>query len=277
MQAASPTARTRRTMRRAAGSQAVEWGARAGLIGRGVLYLLIGVLAVRVAFGEGKREADRSGAVGEIAAQPLGGLLLYTLGAALVGMAVWRLSEAVFGAAGPGGHKASKRALSGARSVFYGFVAYSVLAFAAGEKDNTSSDRQSRDITARALEQPGGEWMAGVAGVGIAVAGAVLAARAALRSYRKHLRTSQMSRTTGRLVDVAGVTGGMARGLVVGAIGVFITRAALQFDPKEAKGIDAALKSFADTTAGPSLLVVVAAGLVLFALFSFACARWRRV
>ncbi|MHA4818516.1 DUF1206 domain-containing protein [Streptomyces aculeolatus] len=277
MQAAGSTARTRRTVRKAADSKAVEWGARAGLTGRGVLYLLIGALAARVAFGEGKREADRSGAVGEIAAQPLGGLLLYTLGAALAGMAVWRLSEAAFGAAGPGGHKASKRALSGGRAVFYGFVAYSVLAFAAGEKDNTSSDRQSRDITARALEQPAGEWVVGIAGAGIAAAGAVLAVRAAMRSYRKHLRTSQMSRTTRRLVDVAGVTGGVARGLVVGAIGVFLTRAALQYDPKEAKGVDAVLKSFADTAAGPWLLVAVAAGLVLFALFSFACARWRRV
>lgn len=277
MQAASLTARGRRTTRKAADSKAVEWGARAGLMGRGVLYLLIGVLAARVAFGDGKREADRSGAVGGLADQPAGGFLLWTLGAALVGMAVWRLSEAAFGAAGPGGHKASKRALSGVRAAFYGFVAYSVLAFAAGEKGNTSSDRQSRDITARALDQPGGKWLVGIAGVGIAVAGAVLAVRAAMRSYHKHLRTSQMSRRTRRLVDVAGVTGGLARGLVVGAIGVFIARAALEYDPQEAKGVDAALKSFADTAAGPWLLVAVAMGLVLFALFSFACARWRRV
>ena len=78
--------------------------ARAGFVGRGVIYLLIGFLALRIAFADGGgKQADRSGAVAEIAEKPFGMALLWLLGVALAGMALWRLSEAVFGQAAPDG------------------------------------------------------------------------------------------------------------------------------------------------------------------------------
>lgn len=263
---------------RAAHSSAVETGARWGLAARGAIYLLIGVLALEVAFGsDGGREADRGGALEELSAQPFGTVLLWAVGAGLVGMVLWRLSEALFGAAGPDGLKARKRALSAARCVFYAFVAYSVLAFAVGDRGSGSSDRQSRDITARVLELPAGQWIVGIGGVGIACAGVWIGVRAALRKYRKHLRTAAMSRRARRAVDVTGVAGGVARGLVFAVAGGFATRAALTYDPSDAKGLDDTLRTFAATAAGPWLLVATATGLVLFGVFSFLMARWRRV
>ncbi len=86
-----------------------------------------------------------------------------------------------------------------------------------------------------------------------------------------------MSRRTRRLVDITGVVGGVARGLVFATAGVFAVRAAIEYEPDKAKGLDDTLRSLADTPLGPWLLVLVAAGLVLFGLFSFAMARWRRV
>jgi 4-hydroxybenzoate polyprenyltransferase len=68
-----------------------------------------------------------------------------------------------------------------------------------------------------------------------------------------------------------------ARGLVFAAAGGFAVRAAIDYEPDRAKGLDDTIRSFAHTPAGPWLLVYVAAGLVLFGLFSFAMARWRRV
>jgi hypothetical protein len=263
---------------RAARSSVTEGAARAGLTARGVIYLLVGALALQIAFGGGSEQADRQGALEEIAEKPLGSFLLWALGIGLVGMALWRLSEAVFGAAGANGHKWTKRLASAARFAFYSFVAYSVLAFAAGEGGGGgSSDEQSRDVTARALELPGGQWIVGAAGVGVVVAGGWIGVRAAMRSYHKHLRLGEMSRRTRRLVDVSGVGGGVARGLVFAAAGVFAVRAAIQYEPDEAKGLDDTIRSFADAPAGPALLACVAAGLVLFGVFSFAMARWRKV
>ncbi|MFF4586490.1 DUF1206 domain-containing protein [Streptomyces sp. NPDC001388] len=264
--------------RRAARGNVVKGAARAGFTARGVIYLLVGMLALQIAFGERGRQADRQGALGEIAEQPFGAVMLWALGIGLAGMALWRLSEAVFGAAGPEGRTAKKRLLALARCAFYSFVAYSVLALAAGSgSGGGSSDKQSKDVTARLLEVPAGQWIVGAAGVGIVVAGLWIGGRAVTRAYHDKLRLGEMSPRTRRLVDITGVGGGAARGLVFAAAGAFAVRAAVDYDPDHAKGLDDTLRSFAHTPVGPGLLACVAAGLVLFGLFSFAMARWRKV
>ncbi|MEU6485579.1 DUF1206 domain-containing protein [Streptomyces sp. NPDC046887] len=255
------------------GRKALEWAGRWGFAAKGVIYLLVGLLALRVAFGENEgKQADRGGALAEVAEQPLGSVLLWALGIGLAGMAVWQLSEAVWGT------KTGHRLLSAGRCVFYAFVAWSVLAFAAGSgSGGGSSDQQSQDVTARAMELPAGRWLVGAVGLGIAIAGLVNAIRAGMRKYHKHLKLGEMSRRTRQVVDVTGVAGGIARGLVFLAAGGFAVRAAWVYDPDQAKGVDDTLRSFASTPVGPWLLVAVAAGLALYGVFCFAMARWRRV
>ncbi|WP_338674770.1 DUF1206 domain-containing protein [Streptomyces sp. SCSIO 30461] len=278
MNARALTLRSRFTARRAARSSVVETGARWGLAARGVIYLLIGIIALQVATGSGSgEEADRSGALETLGGQPFGAAVLWALGIGLIGMVLWRLSEALFGAAGPDGGKAHKRALSAVRCVFYATVAYSVLAFTVGESGAGSSDRQSRDLTARALELPGGQWIVGAVGSGIAGAGLWIGVRAALRKYHKHLKTGEMSRRVRQVVDTCGVAGGVARGLVFAVAGGFAVRAAVMYDPDEAKGLDDTLRTFAAAAAGPWLMMATAAGLALFGVFSFCMARWRAV
>ncbi|MFD9357145.1 DUF1206 domain-containing protein [Streptomyces sp. NPDC060031] len=252
-----------------------EVTARCGLLARGVLYVLIGMLALRVAFGGGDKEADRQGALQELAGKPFGGVLIWAVGMGLVGMTLWRLSEALFGAAGPDGDEPVKRLASAARCVFYAVVAYSVLTFSAG--GGRSGDEQSRDVTAKALDLPAGQWLVGAAGLGIGIAGVVIAVQAARRSFRKHLAMAGVSARCRKAVDFLGVTGGLARGAVFAAAGGFVVYAALHYDPTQAKGLDDTLRSFTHTAAGPWLLVVVAVGLMLFGLFSWAMARWREV
>jgi hypothetical protein len=264
---------------RAARGSVTEGAARAGLTALGAIYLVVGVLALQIAFGDTGQQADQGGAVDALARQPLGAVLLWALGLGLAGMAVWRLSEAVFGSVGPDGRTARMRLLAAARFVFYVVVAYSVLTFAAGAYGGSggSSDRRSRDITARVLDLPAGQWLVGVAGAGVVVAGVWIAVQAIRRSYHDELKLGEMSRWVRRSVDVTGVGGGVARGLVFTAAGAFAVRAAVDYEPDRAKGMDDTLRSFAHTPLGPALLTCVAAGLVLFGLFSFALARWRRV
>lgn len=282
LSAAAPGTRKRvttSTTTSRAGNATLEAAGRWGFAARGTLYLLVGALALRVAFGDDEgKEADRSGALAELAEQPLGTAMLWVLGIGLVGMALWRLSEAVFGT------KTGKRLLQAGRAVFYGFVAYSVLAFAAGDRGGGgggaaggSSDEKSRDVTARALELPGGQWIVGAVGAALIGFGLVSGVRAALRKYHKHLKLGEMSRRVRRAADVTGVGGGVARGLLFAAAGAFAVRAAVRYEPDEAKGVDDTLRAFADTPAGPWLLALMALGLVLFGLFSFVMARWRRV
>ncbi|MGC5561258.1 DUF1206 domain-containing protein [Streptomyces sp. FR-108] len=256
---------------------AIEGAARAGFTARGVIYLLVGLLALQIAFGDSGKQADQGGALEEVASKPFGEVVLWALGVGVVGMALWRLSEAIFGAAGPDGGKAKKRLASAGRAVFYGFVAYSVISFAAGAGGSGSSDGKSRDATAKAMDLPAGQWLVGIAGVVILCAGVWMVVQAARRKYHKHMRLTDMSRKVRQGVDVTGVGGGVARGLVFAVAGGFAVRAAWDYEPDKAKGMDDTLRSFAETPVGPWLLVLIAVGLMLFGLFSFAMARYRKV
>ncbi|MEV0254509.1 DUF1206 domain-containing protein [Streptomyces sp. NPDC050732] len=280
MRLPSAATRGKSKARRAAKGRGVAAVARAGFIGRGVLYLLVGALALRIAFSDGGgRQADRGGALAELAEKPFGNVLLWLLGIALAGMALWRLSEVFFGQAGPDGDTARKRALAGARFLFYTFVAYSILAYAAGDKGSGSgsSDRQTQDATAKVLDWPAGKWIVAAAGAGVIVAGLWIAGRALLRKFHDRLRMGEMSRQVRRGVDLVGIAGGTTRGVVFAVAGGFAIAAALRHKPGEAKGIDNTLRSFADTAAGPWLLALIAVGLAAFGLFSWANARWRKL
>ncbi|MFE2056633.1 DUF1206 domain-containing protein [Streptomyces sp. NPDC059446] len=266
--------------RRAARSRAMDVGARAGFVARGVIYLLVGVLALRIAFSDGGgKQADRGGAIAEIAEKPFGNILLWALGLALAGMALWRLSEACFGQAGPDGDKPHKRVMAAARFVFYSFVSYSVISYAAGDKGSGSgsSDKQTDDVTARALEWTGGQWIVGAAGLVVAGAGLWIAFRAAARKFHKHLKMAEMTKKVRQAVDVTGVFGGVVRGAVFATAGGFAVAAAVQHEPGQAKGMDDTLRSFTETPAGPWLLAFIALGLAAFGLFSWANARYRKV
>ncbi|WP_405773985.1 DUF1206 domain-containing protein [Streptomyces sp. NBC_00859] len=276
----SASARGRRQAKRAADSTAVAAGARAGFAARGVIYVLVGVLALRIAFSDGGgAQADRGGAIAEIAHRPFGHVLLWILGIALAGMALWRLSEAFFGQAGPDGSKPGKRIMAAGRCVFYAFVSYSVLSYAAGDKGSGSgsTDKSSQDVTAKVLGWPGGQWIVGIAGIVVAGAGLWIAARALMRKYRKHFKMSGMSKSARRVVDITGMFGGSSRGVLFAAAGGFAVAAAIRHQPGRAKGMDDTLRSFTDTPAGPWLLALVAVGLAAFGAFSMANARWRDV
>ncbi|MFD5063422.1 DUF1206 domain-containing protein [Streptomyces sp. NPDC058394] len=280
MATGSAKARGRVHAQRAANSTAVSAAARAGFVARGVIYVLIGVLSLRIALSDGgDKQADRGGAIAEIAEKPFGTVLLWLLGVALAGMALWRLSEAAFGQAGPDGKKASKRAMAAGRFVFYGFVSYSVLSYAAGDNGSGSgsSDKDSQDVTAKALNWPGGQWIVAVAGIAVAAAGVWIAVRAIRHKFHKHLKMFEISEKTRKAIDFLGMFGGAARGIVFAVAGVFAVVAAVQHKPGKAKGMDDTLRSFTDTPAGPWLLVLIAVGLAAFGVFSWANARWRKI
>ncbi|MFD3564058.1 DUF1206 domain-containing protein [Streptomyces sp. NPDC058686] len=276
----STAARGRGQARRAANSTAVAAGARAGFVARGIIYVLIGVLSLRISFSDGGgKQADRGGAIAEIAGKPFGAALLWLLGAALAGMALWRLSGAAFGQAGPDGRRANKRAMAAGRAVFYGFVSYSVLSYAAGDKSSGSgaSDENSRDVTAKVLDWPAGQWIVAIAGAAVTAAGVWIAVRALRRKFQEHLKMSGMSPKIRQVVTVLGVFGGTARGVVFAAAGGFALTAAVQHKAGKAKGMDDTLRSFADTPVGPWLLMLIAVGLMAYGMFSWASARWRKL
>ncbi|MFD9034392.1 DUF1206 domain-containing protein [Streptomyces sp. NPDC059567] len=273
--AAQPKSRGRRV----ADSRAVEVASRVGLCARGVIYVLVGILAVRIGLGsDSGQEADRSGAVGTLGEQPFGRALLWALVVGLAAMALWRLAEAAFGQTVEGGDKWSRRLGSLGMAVFYTVICIGVAqtALVGGSAGGRPGDETSKEYTARVLAWPGGRVIVGVFGAVLIVVGAVILVRSLMRKFEENLRTEEMRPATRRVVAILGIVGGVACGVVAAAAGLSVLLAAVRYDPSQAKGLDETLRSFAATPAGPALLIAAAVGLVLFGLYSFCEARWRK-
>lgn len=262
------------TARRAARGDLMAALARWGLAARATLYLLIGVLAVALAAGSRRGETDQRGAFQELTRHTGGTALLWLIAIGLAGYALWRLSEAVFGVVGEG-KKAGPRVQSLARAVIYAFFA--VSAFKIVSHAGTSSQSGQQELwTAKAMQHSGGRWAVGIVGAVVVICGLYLVWEGFSRRFEKYLALGQMSPGTRKVVEFLGVVGTASRGVVFALAGVFVISAAIDYNPKKAGGLDRALRELADTPAGPWLLGAVAIGLVMFGIYGFAEAKWRR-
>ena len=260
--------------RQASNSKGMDAVARWGLAARGTIYLLIGVLAVLLAVGHKKGESDQRGAMQELSRHTGGFVLLLIVAIGLAGYALWRFSEAAFGVAGEG-KKAGARFQSFARGLIYAFLAVSAFVILA-QGHEKSQAKQQRSYTARLMHHSAGRWVVGVIGLIVLIIGAVLVYQGVTRHFEKYFKLGEMSPVQRKTTEFLGTVGTTARGIVFAITGVLIVVAAVQFEPNKARGIDGALLALRDTAFGPVLLFIVAVGLVMFGLFGFCEARWRR-
>jgi len=263
----------------AAESTWLERMARAGLAARGLLYVVLAILALKVAAGDNETEADKRGAMQTVVRQPFGRVLILLLAVGFAGYAMWRFVEA---AVGPPDEKDPRKANLkrigyAARGVLYaGFCASALKLFIWASKVATSQ-RPEADWTARVLRWPGGTWLVEAAGLGLIVGGLYVGWRGLAGKFRKRLKSVQMGRAERLWIRGVGTVGMVARMLISVMIGCFLIAAARQHDPDQAVGIDGALKRLANHSYGPTLLCLVAFGLGAYGLYSFAEARYRRV
>ena len=263
-----------RSARRASNGPAAHFLARAGLTARGVIYILVGWVAVLVALGHSSREADQQGALHLLAGKSYGLVSLWLLGIGFAAYALWRLSEAAFGVTGdrPG---AGPRLKSLARAVIYAGLSYLTFTVIAG-KDRSQSARQ-QDITATAMQHAAGRVLVGVVGLVIVACAITLVVEGARKKFMKYLQKFQMSARTRRVVKLLGMTGTIARGLVFALVGVLVIDAAVTHKASESGGIDKALLTLRDQPFGEFLVMLAALGLIIFGVYGLCEARWRKV
>lgn len=257
------------TARKAADHPALDRMARVGLACRGVLYALIGILAIQIAFGGGGEEANKGGAIKTIAELPFGQVILWVMVAGFAALALWQASEALVGRG-----KTRDRVEAAARTVVYALLVFTLISVLSGSGAG-SEDQKSQDVTGMLLDLPAGQWIVGAVGLGVIVLGAYWVRRGVTKKFREDLDTGRMSPRARSVMDKLGMAGFTARGVIAGLAGILVIQAAITHDPDKAGGIDQALRSFADTPVGPWLLVLVALGLLLFAGYCFGESRWR--
>jgi hypothetical protein len=270
----SQTTRATRGARRAADSPAAKALARIGLAARGVIYILIGWLAIEVALGHSSHKPSQQGALQLLAGKSYGLFTLWLLGIGFVGYSLWRLSEAAFGVTGEG-MGAGPRLKSLVRGIVYAFLAYLTFKVITGAAANQT--RKQQDLTATVMHHTGGQWLVGVVGLVIVIVGLTLVADGIKRKFMKYLRTGEMSRRTRMIVERLGMIGTTARGVVFAIVGALIIDAAVTFSPKKSGGLDKALLTLRHQVFGEFLLLIVAVGVLIFGVYGLCEARWRRV
>jgi hypothetical protein len=254
-------------------SRGFEWLARAGFVARGLIYGLVGILALEVAVGAGGKTTDQQGALKTIAGQPFGEVLLTLVAIGLAGYALWRLVRALLGH-GPEGSDSTFDRVSalGSGLVYAGLCAVAVeILLGAGGSSNTSK------TTAGVLGWPAGTWLVGIAGAVLIGVALYQGYRGVSRDFLDDSKTEQMSAREKSWIEWIGTFGHLARMVVFGLVGIFLIKAAVEFAPAKAVGLDGALAKLAHNSYGPFLLGLVAAGLIAFGLYSLSDARYRRI
>ena len=241
----------------------LEMLTRIGFAARGIMYLIVGYLALRFGRSEGG-----SGALAYLA-EGAGKAVLGVMALGFLAYGFWRLAEAIVDTEGHGTDAKGKAARAG------GFVSGLVhlgLAFLAarlafGRSGGSGSGAQEGAATALSL--PGGSMLL------IAVSAALLATglwqlvKSVKGDFLRHLEAKASQRTW---VMWLGRAGYAARGIVFLITGWFALQAGLSADAGKAGGMEQALSALSGT-----VLAAVALGLALFGLFSFVEARYRRI
>jgi uncharacterized membrane protein YidH (DUF202 family) len=255
--------------------------ARTGLVAKGVSFGIVGLLAIKLALGDGGKATSRQGALQSLAQHSFGKVLLILLAVGFAAYALWRFVQA-FAEREEGGDKEAlkkwgKRAGYVGRGLIYAGLTFTAVKILVGAGAGESQNQTARKTAATILGWPAGTWLVGIVGAAIVGAGLWNLYRGLSRKFEDRWRVHGMSagaRTWGGRV---GVLGHVARAVVFALIGIFVVRAALDYDPKDAIGFDGALQKLAHASYGPYLLGLTAAGLICYGLFCFVDARYRDV
>jgi len=267
--------RTTQAAAQAKNSTTTQVLGRAGMVCYGVIHVLIGYLALRVAFGDSGEQADQRGALAEVGSGGFGKVVLWVLAVGLFAYAAWQVLMAAksFHWVTKQRKRAVKRVAAVARAVIGVALGVTAVQLASGSGSGGSGDQQQKSWTAELLSLPAGRVLVGLVAlviIGVAVA---LVSKGVRKSFLNDLNTGELPTGSRRWVTRLGTAGYLAKGLVLGIVGVLIGIAALHRDAGQAGGLDAALRTVAGQPFGTAALVAVALGLAAYGVFCFAAAK----
>jgi len=270
-----PVQAARRGGEDVAHSRAFEWLARAGFISRGLIYGIIGILAIKLAVGSGGATTNQQGALKTIAHQPFGKVLLTLVAIGLGGYALWRFVRAALGHGPEDTDSGFDRVAALASGIVY--AALCVIAVEILLGSGSSSSGNASKPTAGVLGWPAGTWLVGLAGAVLIGIGLYQGYKGISQDFLDDSKTEQMSPLVRTWITWIGIVGYLARMVVFALVGIFLIKAAIDYDPNKAVGLDGALAKIVHASYGPVLLGVVAAGLIAFGVYSLTDARYRRI
>ncbi|MGA7729686.1 MAG: DUF1206 domain-containing protein [Chloroflexia bacterium] len=257
-----------------ANSSWIEWLARFGYLVRGVLYLLVGVLAIQVAIGARRAAEGAEGAIATLSPEPFGKILLVGVVVGLAGYSLWGFVRAALDPMGKGSSLKGIAQRIGyvISALTYGALIIPTIRAIVGYAEEQENGTEQG--TAFLLSQPLGHWLVLLAGL-IAMGGAVGQAYLGITGkFKDDFKQSEMSAKELKISTWVGRAGYIARAVVFLLGGFFLVQAALQSNPEQAQGLDGALAALAQGSFGMPVLAIVALGLAAFGVYSILCTRW---
>jgi hypothetical protein len=254
--------------------------ARTGLVAKGLSFGLVGALAIKLALGSGGEATSREGALADLARHSFGKIVLIALAFGFAAYALWRFVQAFAERHDDDEGTAKvwfKRGGYVGRGLIYAGLTFSTVRLLAGSGGSQSQNAKAHKSTALVLGWPGGKWIVGAAGIAIVGVGVWNLYRGLSRKFEDKWRVGDLSPAWRRWGSRAGVIGHIARFVVFALIGTFITKAAVDYKPKDAIGLDGALQKLAHASYGPYLLGLTAAGLIGYGIYCLVDARLRDV
>jgi hypothetical protein len=272
----SPVATARSAGEEVVRSSSFEWFSRAGFVARGLIYGIIGVLALKLALGHGGKLTNHQGAFDTVAQQPFGKFLLTVLAVGLGGYALWRFARAALGHGPEGSDSTFDRVAALASGVVYLCLCVIAVQILTGSSQGSGSSTPDK-TTASVLGWPAGIWIVGAVGLVLIGVGLYQGYRGISKDFLADAKTEEMSPRTRTWIGRIGLIGHLARMVVFALVGAFFVKAAADYEPRAAIGLDGALAKIQHQPYGPLLLGIVAVGLIAFAIYSFSDARFRRI
>lgn len=251
---------------------------RAGLVAYGVVHLLVAWLAVQVAVGDldggGVGKADKTGALQSISANAGGDVLLWLVAVGLGVTSLWQLFEAVF-AHRHSRHALPHHAMNLGEAILFGYLAFSAGKVAVGSPSST--DNAQLGFVGWLLNQSWGKPAVVVIGLAVVAVGLFVAHHGIAKRFAREHDLGGASAPMRKAVIRLGQVGYTALGAVYGLAGALVVVAAVHSRPEKATGLDVALKTLATQPHGTTLLLLIAAGLAIFAVFTLLGVRYRQV
>ncbi len=256
---------------------------RAGWFAKGIVYALTGVLALTIAAQSSdvasgsNNEASQSGAIATIAEQPAGAALLVAIAIGLALYVAWRVVTVILPAENSVATWITRAGYLGS-AFTYVTLAWSALSFArnrgsGGGGEDAKVERYTRTL----MEATAGRFLVFALGVGVIGVGIYFASRAYTAEFAEDLDGRSTGPVSHDGLVAMGRVGWAGRGVMLGLIGFFLTRAAVLFDPDSAKGLDGSLRTVAGSAAGTVLIAAVALGLIVYGTFCALSAPRRRL
>lgn len=258
----------------ASDTRALDVVARSGFAVMALLHIIVGAIAIALAFGQ-PGQAEASGAIEQLGANPWGPAVLWSCVVACTGLALWQLSEATLRARHlPGTKRLGKLISSGFLTIAYGSVGLSFAGFAVGIR--ADSGDTTRDFSTALMDAPLGLPVLVAVGLAVMGVGVYFVVKGLRRGFKEELFRFEGTRR-GKLIDSLGVTGHVAKGIALNLVGLLFVIAAGKRSPEESTGLDGSLKALRDHPFGPYLLVAIGAGFICYGVFALVRARFGRM